>query len=35
MYTGGIPYNLAKAFDCISHKILVWKLSFDGIQGTA
>jgi hypothetical protein len=34
MHVGGIFCDLAKAFDCVSHDILLPKLYFIGIQGT-
>jgi hypothetical protein len=35
MHVGGILCDLAKAFDCENHEILLTKLHFYGIQGTA
>lgn len=34
MQVGGIYCDLAKAFNCANHKILLAKLHFYGIQGT-
>jgi hypothetical protein len=33
MHVGGIFCDLAKAFECINHKILISKLHSVGIQG--
>jgi hypothetical protein len=35
MCVGGIFCELGKGFDCISHEILLTKLHFHGIQGSA
>jgi hypothetical protein len=34
MPVGGIFHDLAKAFDCANHEILLMKLHYCGIQGT-
>jgi hypothetical protein len=31
MHIGGIFCELAEAFDCVNHDILLWKLNFYGI----
>jgi hypothetical protein len=31
MHVSGISCELAKAFDCVNHEILLWKLNFNGI----
>jgi hypothetical protein len=33
MHVGGIFCDLAKAFECVKHKILSIELNFFGIQG--
>jgi hypothetical protein len=35
MHVGGIFCDLAKTFDCVTHDILLVKLHYYGIQGTA
>jgi hypothetical protein len=32
---GGIFFDLEKAFDCLSHDILMFKLQFYGVNGKA
>jgi hypothetical protein len=34
MHVGGIFCDLAKAFECVTHEILLEKLHYYGIQGT-
>jgi hypothetical protein len=34
MHVGGIFCDLAKAFNCVNHEILLAKLHYHGIQGT-
>jgi hypothetical protein len=35
MHIGGILFDLAKASDCVNHEVLLIKLHFYGIQGSA
>jgi hypothetical protein len=35
MHVGGISYNLAIAFDCVNHELLLSKLHFYGIRNIA
>jgi hypothetical protein len=35
MHVVGIFCDLAKAFGCVNHEIVLAKLQFDGFQGTA
>jgi hypothetical protein len=34
MNVGGLYYDLAKAFECINHEILLTKLCYFGIKGS-
>jgi hypothetical protein len=35
IHVSGISCDLAKAFDCVNHELLLMKLKFYGIQGRA